>query len=178
MTLAELIKQKDLNTDKNSDHSYCDYFYDEKFLKYKDIPTTLIEIGTFRGGSALLWNEYFTNKTIYTIDVRKVIILQDYPDIKFFRENAYNKQFVDTLPNYDIFIDDGPHTLESQILAIDLYLPKMNKNGIFVIEDIQDYSHFHVLDSFAKTKGNYTCDFIDLRIIKNRYDDLMFIIYG
>ena len=42
----------------------------------------------------------------------------------------------------DIVIDDGQHTLESQLECIDLYLPKLNKGGVLIIEDVQDASHF------------------------------------
>ena len=44
--------------------------------------------------------------------------------------------FVSKLNNFDIIIDDGPHSLESQLKFIDLYYPKTNLGGVVIIEDI------------------------------------------
>jgi hypothetical protein len=85
---------------------------------------------------------------------------------------------VDSLPKFDIIIDDGPHTLESMVLCIDLYLPKLNKGGVLVIEDVQSMDWIPVLNkTFNKIKNETDqSDIIDLRNTKGRYDDLMFVI--
>lgn len=178
MTLAELITTHNLETDKNSTHSYCDYFYDEVFINYKDKDIVLVEVGTHKGGSAILWDKYFSKKKIYSIDITVCNVLKQYTDIIHISKNAYFKEVIEQIPNFDIFIEDGSHSLETQLLAIDNYLPKLNKDGIFIIEDVQNYAHFQILDKFTQLKGQYKTDYIDLRIIKNRYDDLLFVVYG
>ena len=51
--------------------------------------------------------------------------------------NAYSVEAANTLPNFDIVIDDGSHYLHDQIkFMINLY-PKLNKDGIMLIEDIR-----------------------------------------
>ena len=51
--------------------------------------------------------------------------------------------------NFDFIIDDGPHTLKSQIKAILYYFPKLKKNGYLIIEDI--------------LKGYISCFFLSIR---------------
>lgn len=46
---------------------------------------------------------------------------------------------------FDIVIDDGPHTLESMIKFIQLYSQVMKKDGILVIEDIQSWDWIEIL---------------------------------
>ncbi len=58
---------------------------------------------------------------------------------------------------------------------------ELNKNGILIIEDIQDKSSIKKLEEqFTITSKIYNIDcvfeVIDLRYNKNRYDDLMFVI--
>lgn len=103
--------------------------------------------------------------------------------MSIFFENAYDVEFIKNLPNFDIIIDDGPHTLPSQIEAINLYLPKLNKGGVFVIEDIQDDSWFNSLIEESKKVSendlsdvNYEVECLDFRETLGREDDMMFVI--
>lgn len=181
-TLAQIIVDTNSVTDKNGEHSYVDSFYDKEFAKYQDKPITLIEIGVNYGGSARLWFDYFPLAKIHCLDVQ----VSD-PEFKRFAdnelrinyiiENAYTKLMANALPDYDIFIDDGPHTLDSQLQSINIYLPKMNDGGVFVIEDVQDISHLDIMFNYAKGLygDKYEYELLDLRSNKNRYDDLMFI---
>lgn len=55
-------------------------------------------------------------------------------NISIINDDAYSADVVRKLPNLDIAIDDGPHTLDSHIKFLQLYYTKM-KNGIMVVED-------------------------------------------
>ena len=92
--------------------------------------------------------------------------------------NGYDSNLVDNLPFFDIIIDDGPHTIESMVSFIKLYLPKLNPKGIMVIEDIQSFDWLVTLtDVFNQNKTEIDeFEVVDLRENKGRYDDLMFII--
>ncbi len=192
MNLVEILDYFELNknfnnisgTDKNTGHSYIDKFYEKEFAKYKDKNISLLEIGIDCGASLKLWSEYFTNADkIVGIDIGNYIP-QKYKDIKnvtYIFENAYTEQISKELGMFDIIIDDGPHTIESQVKTIEYYLPQLNKNGILIIEDIQDKSSIKKLEEqFTITSKIYNIDcvfeVIDLRYNKNRYDDLMFVI--
>ena len=82
---------------------------------------------------------------------------------------------------FDIIFDDGPHTLESQKKCIEYYLPLLKGGGTMFIEDVQKVEDFEDLkecfDEVEETlEGKYTYDEVDLRYVKNRYDDLIFAI--
>ena len=70
----------------------------------------------------------------------------------------------------DILIDDGPHTLQSHQKLLELYLPKMNKGGYVIIEDISynpDTIFSYVPEDLQD--DSYVCDF-------GGYDDRLIII--
>jgi beta-1,4-mannosyl-glycoprotein beta-1,4-N-acetylglucosaminyltransferase len=173
-------------TDKNTSHSYISFFYEEVFNEYKNQNISLLEIGIQGGASLKLWKEYFVNsKNIVGIDISENNVHQNYKNIngvEYFYGNAYSDQISEKFSNFDIIIDDGPHTLDSQLDCILKYLPKLNTNGILVIEDVQDIEFISKFIEYVKIYENdnsnsfYKLETIDLRKIKNRYDDILFTI--
>lgn len=121
-------------------HSYIENFYGKIFPPRKESTTSLLEIGIAGGGSLWLWEKYFLNAQIYAIDVdfhmhKK---FEGQPRIHTLVDNAYSYTVTNKILDrqFDIIIDDGPHTLESQIFFIKKYLPKVAPGGLFIIEDI------------------------------------------
>ena len=128
--------------------------------------------------------KYFTNASIYGIDIlplyRVLNELIDDNRIKLYCEyDAYNKEFVETNfkhLKFDFLIDDGPHTLESQIKFIELYSPLLSENGILIIEDIQSILY---LEELKNKTPEYLKQYIktyDLRKNKGCRDDIVFTI--
>lgn len=199
MKLSEILKKFNLDvnfsndgysiggTDKNTCHSYIENFYELEFEKYKYEEIDLLEIGIETGGSLKLWKEYFINsKSIIGLDILDDKIDPKYkniPGVTLHFCDAYNKNNSNTLGKFDIIIDDGPHTLDSQLDFVKIYLPKLKKDGLFIIEDIQHINHFDVLIEKAKQVSEkidndfeYVVECIDLRDKKGRWDDLIFLI--
>ena len=56
------------------------------------------------------------------------------------KSNAYSdffvKKFIDRNIKFDFLLDDGPHTLESQILFIQLYSQLLSDKGILIIDKL------------------------------------------
>jgi hypothetical protein len=186
--LLEIIEKYNLNyTDKNTLHSYIPNLYDKLFESYKDKNNIVLEIGCREGHSLILWSEYFCNSMIYGIDNFDDVIFSNgaeksYEYLKHRKNittvigNAYTEDIIKELPNIDILIDDGPHTIESQIECISLYYPKINEDGILIIEDVQSFSNLEKLENYAIAKYNAKVEKIDLRNVKDRYDDLVLVI--
>ena len=171
MKLSEQYKLKNYDTDKNTIHSYIDYLYNDLFIsEYADV----LEIGAFNGGSALLWQDYFINANIDIIDITECQAIKNQPRINHIVGNAYSNDMLKNLRQYDLIIDDGPHTLDSMIFFIDNYVPLLKSNGICIIEDIQSVDWFNVL--ISRVPNNCVYHAVDLRNVKNRYDDLVLII--
>ena len=127
-------------TDKGAIHTYT-AVYDRLFAPRRQEPLHLVEIGIYHGGSAALWCKYFPNATFTFVDTHDQIGPKARPHIDTTRAtivwcDAYDGAVA--TPSIDLFIDDGPHTLWSQQMAIHLYSPHMRPGGIMVIEDIAE----------------------------------------
>jgi hypothetical protein len=169
-------------TDKATDHSY-DGFYEEKLGKYEDKEISLLEIGVWQGGSALLWHDLLPKSKLVLLDIEnhvhpEIWELMDNSRYNFNVMDAYNYENVYSIkeryPNgFDVIIEDGPHTLHSQIFAAKNYLPMLKEGGIMIIEDIQSYDHGKIIMDSISDLSYKKVEFVDLRKIKNRYDDLL-----
>ena len=185
INLIEILEENNLNdysykfgTDKESHHSYISGFYESAFAKYKDKKITILEIGIYNGGSAALWSRYFTQAKILAVDIHDHI----HPSHRnldrgtYLFGDSYRPNLFSPEEKFDIIIDDGPHSPLSQVQCISYYLQHLSSGGIMVIEDIGNVTVFPILEFF--TPQGYRTERIDLRHVKGREDDLMFIIYG
>lgn len=171
-TLSELYYSKPRPlTDKGECHDYINSYYTKEFADKRESNLTILEIGLFKGGSSELWSEWFTNATLYGIEItpftplgRTIIHIGD----------AYSETMLNKFENitFDYIIDDGPHTLESQIAAIRIWGPKVKSDGKLIIEDVRP-EFVPSLISTAEECG-FTYQIFDLRHIKNRFDDIIF----
>jgi len=179
-TLSEIITNKNLVTDKDSLHSYITRFYEQEFVKYRDRPIQIIEIGIDQGGSLILWAEYFTNAKILGVDLQLRGSCErdctQYPNIQLALGNAYDHHSLQYYPSADIIIDDGPHTIESQIWAIKNLSHRVKSGGIFIIEDIANDKTLDLLKAATPFHLMDYIEIVDLRGVKGRSDDLMFVI--
>ncbi len=172
MNLLELYNNKTYNTDKENLHCYISEYYNHTFTPYKESNINLLEIGIRYGGSVELWRDFFTDATIYGIDSGEEAIT-DVDGCIIINANAYDINVINELPNnFDFIIDDGPHTLSSQISFILLYRDKIKKGGHIIIEDIQSYENLTELIKYINT-DLFSYKVLDLRGINGRYDDII-----
>ena len=179
-------------TDKNTSHSYIST-YERLFSSKKMFKNNILEIGIGEpkqnkenGGSIKLWFDYFPNSTIYGLDIHDISnvndIIKNNDRIKLFTSiNAYDTTFIENTfvkndIKFDILIDDGPHTLDSMIFFVTHYLPLLNETGVLVIEDIPDITWINILIQNVPEEYRKFIQIEDLRHVKNRWDDIMFII--
>jgi hypothetical protein len=152
-----------------------DEVYEYLFKDIRNLAKKILEIGVDNGGSILMWREYFPEANIIGIDNKDCPQLADRDRVEFIASDAYKIELVDLLPNdFDVIIDDGPHTLESMTFVIKEYLNKINQNGIIVIEDIQEFNWTNILRRLVPE--GFSVETRDLRRIRNRYDDILMII--
>ena len=138
-----------------------------------------MEIGVYKGGDLMLFNNVFNNVEIYGIDVTLKLLrkntVQDCKNVHLFTKDAYTIETVNEFKNieFDIIIDDGPHTKESMIFFAENYSSLLKKDGIMIIEDIQSIDWYpEIQNSFPK---HFEVKLVDLRYNKNRYDDILII---
>ena len=177
-------------TDKNTTHSYLDLY--ETLLSSKKLTATNVlevGIGDFKqtnGGSIKLWRDYFTNATIYGLDILDASRVADelkndrrvklYTSTDAYNYNFFKSEFLDKGLIFDFMLDDGPHTLESMKQFIRLYSQVMADDGILIIEDIQSMEWLDILTNEVPANLKSYVKTYDLRKNKNRYDDVVFTI--
>lgn len=196
--MKKILEEEYLETDKHTTHSYVQNFYEERFLSYKDKDITLMEIGTSGGWSTRLWYHYFKNAAmIYAMDSFQFIDFVNFiekgeadsthknmgfkdieppKNIKYVICDAYTEESSNLIPECDIIIDDGPHSLDSQLKCVELYLRKVKSGGLFIIEDITNTENQKLIHEKALSLfPDYKYELLDFRETKGRYDDLMFV---
>ena len=172
-------------TDKASDHSY-DTVYSKLLLKYREKAGNILELGVMCGGSALLWHEYLPLYNLALIDIAN----QVHPTIwekmlaeryKFIEADAYTDETTALLKQmypegFDIIVEDGPHDIETQTFTLREYSKLLKPGGTLVIEDIQNFEHIETIMSSVNCNDYTSLEFIDLREVKGRCDDLIIVL--
>ncbi len=190
--IVEILEKHDINgfdkqggTDKATDHSY-DIYYSEFLKPLFNKKINIMEIGVQYGGSALLFNDLFPLSNMVFIDNEnvvhnKILKLMDKSRYELIIDDAFSLNTIEKLQKkyelgFDLIIEDGPHTIESQIFTIEHYTKLLKPNGILIIEDIQNYEYCDkIIESLDKSKIN-SVEIVDLRNNKNRYDDILIVV--
>jgi hypothetical protein len=187
-TLEELVNNS--NTDKNTAHSYLP-LYQQLLQNKKNTATNILEVGIGdfgekNGGSIKLWADYFTNATIYALDILPINRVMDellnnnrvilYTSTNAYDDNFFINNFLNNNIKCDFMLDDGPHTLESMKQFIKLYSQIMTDDGILIIEDVQSWDWIEILKNEVPEYLKQFIKVYDLRGNKNRYDDIVFTI--
>jgi len=180
MSLEELVD--DSRTDKNTTHSYLP-LYQTLLESKKESAKHVLEVGVQRGGSIKLWSQFFPNATVYGVDIMpesevweelrtndRIVVLAD--------TDAYTDEFAATFSTkkFDFVLDDGPHTLKSMQRFINLYLPLLADDGILIIEDVEAWEWIEILKREVPEHFMPFVAIYDLRLNKNRFDDIVFTI--
>jgi hypothetical protein len=183
MSLEQLADNS--RTDKNTTHSYLP-LYQQLLISKKETAKNVLEIGICLGGSIKLWSDFFTNATVYGLDImnienvwngiknNKKIIL--YTSADAYNNNFFITHFLNKNIKCDFMLDDGPHTLESMKQFIKLYSQIMTDDGILIIEDVQSWDWIDILKNEVPEHLKQFIKIYDLRPNKNRYDDIVFTI--
>lgn len=187
MSLREILNKRDINgtekkgTDKDTKHSYLET-YEELFRELREEKLEILEIGIQFGGSSLLWHDYFINSNLTLIDNEDT--MSDYIKTRleekrynYIITDAYQQKTIEILGDkkFDIILEDGPHTIQSQIFVIENYSKFLHKGSIMIIEDIQSNDDLEELIETIK-RNNLQHEVIDLTNVKGRYDDILLII--
>ena len=169
MSLIELAKQ--FRTDKQyPTHSYIEKYYSKTFESLKDRKNLIVvEIGIHEGESLELWNKYFDDAHIIGIDRRPVNYTPSSKNITVIQGKSSRADTFKTIQNVDIVIDDGSHKVVDQITTYNILYPRLNPNGIYIIEDIRKIDESK--NSFLSLNKNTTI--FDYRKNLNRSDDVI-----
>lgn len=127
-------------TDKAA-NGYLDW-YDSQLARFADREVKLLELGIARGGSLLLWRDYFPKGLIVGVDVKIPAALVGAERIQMFRGSQGHESFLrhvadTTAPDgFDVIIDDASHIgrLSKRTFTL-LFDRHLKPGGLYVIED-------------------------------------------
>lgn len=136
MTLKQLYHSKGYSyypTDKDRNHNYLTT-YGELFGKWEKENINILEVGCYKNGSLKLFEEYFVNANITGYDNKTYENSVEINRAQVIIEDFYSSQR--ELPKLHIAIDDGDHSVASQLAFVRKVFPYMAEGGILVVEDV------------------------------------------
>lgn len=141
--MNDLEKYFTENTNK-SIHKWHHYFdvYDRHFSRYRGTDVHVVEFGVSEGGSLQMWKNYFGPKCkVYGVDINPYCKELEEEGIEIFIGDQEDREFLKSLakeiPRIDILIDDGGHRMQQQINTFEELFPYIEKNGVYLCEDLQ-----------------------------------------
>jgi predicted O-methyltransferase YrrM len=182
MNLKEFYENRDNKSDKGTTHDYISAYYNNEFTSKRFESISILEIGIHTGLSLKLWKDWFENANIFAIDpCKEVDILQEILDeievrknVTIIKDDAYTQHVLNMFEDgsVDYIIDDGPHTLQSQLYSIKHWIKKIKPGGKLIIEDIQSINDLNNL-VLAADETDMKWEVYDMRSNKGRYDDII-----
>ncbi len=113
-------------------------------LLWQQKPKTLIEVGSFYGGSALwfadLMTTYGLEGRVYSVDINLVTAVS-HPKVTFLQgdqtqlEKVFGPEFWATVERPLLVIEDGAHFYETSKAVLDFFQPHLQPGEYIVIED-------------------------------------------
>jgi hypothetical protein len=143
--LSQLAVQH--GTDKWGHHYYTEH-YENALNHLRNQHINLLEIGVGgyeypdRGGASLrMWADYFPLGNIYGLDIYDKSGVQVQHNVKIFQgsqiDPACLNSILDQIGELHIVVDDGSHHNGHQVFSFEHLFPKLQPNGIYIIEDTE-----------------------------------------
>lgn len=140
--------------------------YDRLFKEIINKPLRMLEIGIQNGGSLEIWNKYFNNVELLIgcdIDTRCKNLSYDSNKISVIVGDANTHQTETEIEkiskSFNLIIDDGSHTSADIVKSFCKYFPKLENDGIFIIEDLH-------CSYFPSYEGGLNYEFSSIEFLK------------
>lgn len=129
------------NTDKHYEHNYFNLVYNDILSPLKNDVKKFVEVGTYNGGSIELWRDYFTNSTVYGLDIDfSILNLRSKDRIKLINLDQSDREQLNKFSlehnDIDVILDDGSHKMEDQQITLAILFKSLKPGGIFILEDL------------------------------------------
>jgi predicted O-methyltransferase YrrM len=132
-------------------HHYTEVYY-EMFKDRQEDVKKVVEIGVGTGASLYMWRDFFPNAMIYGADILPELLFEDERIKTFHCDQRVHGDLMNLIEKtgagIDLFIDDGSHRPEDQVLTCLNMMPLLQENAIYVIEDAGRAGIIHDLSQF------------------------------
>jgi hypothetical protein len=129
------------DTDK-AEHSHYLRNYEQYFEPLLQHEVKLLELGVYKGGSLLLWRDFFAKGIVVGLDLNKIDLPDESGRIRLYQGLQQDTELLDRIAKenapagFDIIIDDCSHIGElTRISFWHLFNNHLKPGGIYVIED-------------------------------------------
>lgn len=125
-----------------------------------------------------IWSEYFPNASIVGADIDLKALFNG-PRIESYFVNQLDSLSVARLwqkckvEKFDLMIDDGLHTFPANVSLFEGSIKKLNRSGIYVIEDVSERDFKLFIDYFSVS--NFSVQFVAGSRKFNKNDNLILI---
>ena len=146
-TLKEIFNKH--KCDKGTRRHRYDRVYEPALEHFRNEKFNMLEVGILNGESLNAHLEYFPKATLYAIDIFGRVPAKDVPVLENEQvnwcncdsikgpNNAFKEMIGDV--EFDVIIDDGLHTHDSQRLTFENLIPYLKDGGTYFIEDVWQY---------------------------------------
>lgn len=136
-------------------YKWSHYFdiYHKHFERFRGKPIRILEIGIYGGGSLQMWKWYFGKKaSIIGVDIDPFCLRYAEQHVKVKIGDQADPEFLDTLGEFDIVIDDGGHLTSQQTASFMRLYDRVKENGVYLIED----THTSYIPDYIDTPNTFT----------------------
>lgn len=116
-------------------------FYFELLKNRRDKITKVIEVGIGNASGLLTWREFFPQAKIYGVDNRGRLLLRKIRLESIHADQSVREDLVKVIErtgtDIDLFIDDGSHNPNDQLLTFMTIMPLLKRSVLYVIEGVQ-----------------------------------------
>lgn len=137
--LATKLSADGYDTDKSAQYLSN---YERHFGNLRDEKITLFELGVNKGGSLLMWHDYFINGTVVGLDANPIEIETRDNRIRFYQGLQQDLELLELIgkenapEGFDVIIDDASHIGDFTRLSFwYLFENCLKPGGVYCIED-------------------------------------------
>ena len=168
-------------------HNYT-FFYNALFSNFRSENIKIFEMGVgvpncmgSWAGSLLGWQEYFSNSLIFSADIEKDYLYTSDRIKSYYVDQEDEKSIEEMWSNlnqhdFDLIIEDGPHTYSSQFLFYKNSINKLKQGGIYIIEDVNSDFIDKLADELVCYNNNANLN-ISVEKLKIPYTPKFYTIY-
>jgi len=153
-------------------HSYTPY-YENLFKERKNTIGKLLEIGVGGHAGLRMWRDYFSNAIIYGAEIDPDRVYNEERIKVFHCDQSQKKDLEDLISkfgrDFDIVIDDGSHKTQDQIFTCVTLMPLLNKDCVYIIEDVAD-------PAIVNKLTDYKVEIPEIKWKKDRFDDKLIVV--
>ncbi len=167
------LKYRSDKCPRRGKHTYTPYYFD--IFKNKKAKTKkVLEIGIGKGASLKMWRDFFPNAQIYGADYRTDLQINSERITSFLSDQRRSEHLRHLISNIggdiDIVIEDGSHRPRDQVSTCLTLMPLLQKNVIYVIEDVYDPSIVERLNKY------YEVEVPPIDQPRERYDNRLVVV--